>query len=175
MFFRSWLSGCVVSTVFAVSMAMALAQSEVTALGRFGDWASYSYSENGRPVCYAASAPVKSRGKIGKRGEVFFLVTHRPEFDDIGVVTVVSGYAFKDDSHATVKIGGTSFRFFTRDETAWANGADDKAVVRAMKRGKTMLVKGRNRSGTLTTDLYSLLGFTKAHQAISKACGVSAR
>jgi len=168
---RLLLSPCA-AALFALSAATALAQSEVKALGRYGDWAGYSYSENGHPVCYAASAPVKSRGAVGKRGEVFFLVTHRPEFDDVGVVTMVSGYTFKDDSHATVKIGGTRFRFFTREETAWANGSDDKAVVRAMKRGNTMVVTGRNRKGVLSTDLFSLLGFTKTYQAISAACGV---
>ena len=32
-------------------------------------------------------------------------------------------------------------------------------------------VEGVSSRGTLTTDTYSLSGFTKAHNAIDKACG----
>jgi hypothetical protein len=33
-------------------------------------------------------------------------------------------------------------------------------------------VEGRSKRGTQTRDRYSLSGFTAAHAAISKACGV---
>lgn len=150
----------------------AVAQTEVRSLGRFGDWSTYTYLENGNPVCYAASSPTRSRGNVKSRGDVFFLVTHRPEYDDVGVVTMVAGYAYAPDTTVTVAVGRTKFRFFTRDETAWANGNDDKTAVRTMKRGSSMTVTGRSKSGTTTTDTFSLMGLTKAYQAISAACKV---
>jgi hypothetical protein len=36
-----------------------------------------------------------------------------------------------------------------------------------------MIVKGTSSRGTLTTDTYSLSGFTAAFNAISKACGLN--
>ena len=41
-----------------------------------------------------------------------------------------------------------------------------------MKGGLAMIVAGISSRGTLTTDTYSLNGFTAAYDAITKACGV---
>ncbi len=161
-----------VAILALLAAAPAAAGTEVKTLGRFGDWTAYTYQENGHPVCYAASSPVKTEGKVAKRGDAFFLVTHRPEFNDVGVVTVVAGYPFQKDSSATVSVGKARLAFFTRDETAWANDNQDDDMVRQMKRGNTMTVAGKAKSGGATTDRYSLAGFAKSYAAISKACKV---
>jgi invasion protein IalB len=166
---------CAIGVAILSAPSDALAKSKIKTLGRYGDWAGYTFQENGKPVCYAATAPVKSSGKVSKRGDVLFMVTHRPAVEDIGVVTAVAGYTFKQGSKASVKIGGRSFNFFTRDGTAWASGKDDKNVVSAMRRGRTMVIKGQTTRSTSTTDQYSLMGFTKAYQAISKACNIRVR
>jgi hypothetical protein len=169
---RLKLVPCVASLALAAFAVPAAAETEVKTLGRFGDWSAYTYQENGRPVCYMSSSPVKRRGTVAKRGDAYFLVTHRPEFNDVGVVTVVAGYAFQPDSTTTVAIGKARFTLFTRNETAWANGNDDGNMVRQMKRGNTLIVTGKAKSGIATTDLYSLAGFSKAYDAISKSCKV---
>lgn len=169
---RLKLFPCAAMLAMLATAVPAAAETEVKTLGRFGDWSTYTYQENGQPVCYAASSPIKRRGNVSKRGDVFFLVTHRPEYNDVGVVTVVAGYPYRPDSSVKITIGRARYNFFTRDETAWANGSDDGKMVRAMKRGNTMKVVGRSKSGTTTTDLYSLAGFTKSYAAISKACKV---
>ena len=65
------------------------------------------------------------------------------------------------------------FVLFTDRETAWSRDAkSDTALVKAMMRGRRMRVRGTSARGTVTTDTYSLLGFTKAYRAIGKACGV---
>lgn len=163
---------CVACLALVAAAVPAAAETEVRTLGRFGDWTAYAYQENGHPVCYASSSPVKRRGNVAKRGDAFFLVTHRPEFTDVGVVTVVAGYAFVPESTATVTVGKARFSFFTRNETAWASGSDDGNMVRQMKRGDTLVVDGKAKTGTATTDVYSLAGFSKSYDAISKACKV---
>ncbi|MDP6574148.1 MAG: hypothetical protein QGI63_04470 [Rhodospirillales bacterium] len=45
-------------------------------------------------------------------------------------------------------------------------------MVGAMKRGLEMVVRGTSSRSTLTEDTYLLSGFTAAHAAIAKACGV---
>ena len=47
-------------------------------LGEYGDWIAYYYRDNAGPVCYMASTPKKDEGKYSKRGDIFVVVTHRP-------------------------------------------------------------------------------------------------
>jgi len=43
-------------------------------------------------------------------------------------------------------------------------------MITAMKRGSKMLVVGTSSRGTVTTDTYSLSGFTKTKSTIDKTC-----
>ena len=144
---------------------------EPKVLGVFQDWIAYKTTEGGKPVCYMASKPKKSTGKYTKRGKIYAMVTHRPKARSFDVVSVHTGYTYKKRSKAEVAIGGRAFRLFTNERAAWAEEpADDAALVKAMRAGSKMVVKGFSSRGTETTDTYSLLGFTAAHRAISKAC-----
>jgi hypothetical protein len=66
--------------------------------------------------------------------------------------------------------GRNAFTLFTHDETAWAYDEDDAKLVTAMKAGSEMVVVGTSSRGTRTTDTYSLMGFTNAHEAITGEC-----
>ncbi len=70
-------------------------------------------------------------------------------------------------------VDGKAYELFTQGENAWLEKpADETRMVEAMKAGSTLTVVGKSNRGTTTTDRYSLTGFTAAHNAISKACGV---
>ena len=142
-------------------------------LGSFKDWDAFSYHERGGKVCFIVSAPLDKEPKGVCRGDVYVLVTHRPAHKVTDEVSIVAGYPYKAGGEAEVTIGGTTFPLFTDGESAWTREAkEDKALVRAMIRGTTMIVRGTSRRGTLTTDSYSLTGFTAAHEAIAVACKV---
>ena len=47
---------------------------------------------------------------------------------------------------------------------------DDRIIINAMKAGKGMTVVGYSQRGTETTDTYTLIGFTKAYEALQKDC-----
>ena len=76
--------------------------------------------------------------------------------------------------HKTVTIDAKkTFKLFSQGEFAWTVEVyDDKALVKAMRAGSKMVVKGTSSRGTLTTDSYSLSGFSAALKSINKACGV---
>jgi len=138
-----------------------------------GDWAAFKTAENGGTVCYIGSEPKKAEGDYSKRGDTYVLVTHRPSLKENDVVSVRAGYEYKPDSQVTVQIGGNTMNLFTKDGHAWAYDAkSDSELVRAMKRGSTMVVRGTSSRGTLTTDTYSLSGFTAAYNDSRKACGL---
>ena len=162
----------VLSCALAVVVcAMPALSQDVTALGRHGDWIAYTYQENGQPVCYMTSAPTKSEGKYSRRGDVQLLVTHRPGRDAFDVISIVAGYEYRRDADAGLAIRNDRFKLFTNGDRAWARDAKtDQAMTQAMIEGKNAVVSGTSSRGTLTTDTFSLIGFTAAHKAISEAC-----
>ena len=154
--------------------ALPAAQAQgIKRVGSFGDWSAFQFSEDGNPACYMSSEPTKASGDYTKRGEIFAIVTHRPAEKRIGEVSIIAGYAYKKDSTVAVAIGKQKFELFTQEDGAWAlDAASDKKLIQAMRKGNRMVVKGTSTRGTVTTDTYSLKGFTKAYRAIGKACGI---
>lgn len=168
------------STVLAVSLicgmfmsAPAAQAAEPKLLGTYGDWAAYTFEENGNKVCYMASKPIKEEGDYTRRGDVFALVTHRPAEKSRNVFSYITGYTYKTNSDVTVTVDGNKrFTLFTHKDMAWANTAeDDNNLAEALRKGSRFVVKGTSSRGTLTTDTFSLKGSAAAHDAITKACG----
>lgn len=157
--------------IFFGALASAGAADKV--LGLFGDWGAQTFSEGKNTGCSMWSQPTKDEGKYSQRGAIYAYVTHRPWDKRINEVSISAGYAYKKESTVQVRIGGQKFTLFTDGETAWSRSPkEDKALVEAMRRGNTMIVSGVSSRGTQTTDTYSLTGFTKAYDAISKACNI---
>ncbi|MQX35947.1 invasion associated locus B family protein [Roseospira navarrensis] len=156
----------------AMAMVMPPAQAqEVKTIGKFRDWTAYTHDEGGNTVCYVATRPTEEEGNYTRRDEVFAIVSHRPAEGARNVVSFIAGYEFKDGSEVSVSVDGRrDFTLFTHGDAAWAYDEDDAKLVDAMKAGSQMVVKGTSSRGTLTTDSYSLMGFTNAHSAISSAC-----
>lgn len=141
-------------------------------LGSFGDWKAYSYTENKNKVCYMASFPIRSEGNYTKRGFTSLLITHRPADKTFDTVSFTAGYTYKKDSQATVSIDGEKpISLFTHEDTAWASDPKtDSLITKKMRAGNKAVFKGTSSRGTLTTDTFSLKGFTKAYQVINKEC-----
>lgn len=142
-------------------------------IGIFKDWSANLLIEGKAKICYLHGAPGKSAGKYTKRGDTYLQVTHRTKPKTRNEVSVTAGYSYKKGSQTTVTIDGKKFVLFTQGDTAWAGDENpDALLVAAMRAGRVMVVRGTSSRGTATTDSYSLAGFTAAHKAISKACGV---
>lgn len=146
------------------------AQSTPQSIGKSQAWDAYTYTESGKKVCYVVSKPTKTAPANVRRGEIYFIVSHRPADNVRDEVSLYVGYPFKKDS-ASVVIGSSTFDMITDGENAWARDAEmDKTMVQAMIKGSTMTVRGVSTRGTNTTDTYSLLGFTAARKTINEAC-----
>ena len=142
-------------------------------LGSAEGWTAFVYKEKSGQVCYLAGEPKKSDPANTKRKPPTAMVTHRPDEKVTNVVSFVEGYPLKEDSAASLDIGGTKFDLFTKGDSAWAATADlDKTIVDAMAKGKQAILKGTPQKGKPTTDTYSLAGFAQALAMIDKACGI---
>ncbi|RDD60233.1 invasion associated locus B family protein [Ferruginivarius sediminum] len=169
--FRLLLALATVVAVGVLSLAGTAEAQDIRRLGTYDNWRAFAYQEDGGKVCYMASEPRKEEGDYEKRGDVYAMITHRPKQGTRDVVSFVIGYPFKKDSRVTVDIDGKSFTLFTHKDTAWApDKQTDQALVQSMIKGRQMMVKGTSSRGTDTTDTYSLIGFTRAHEAIGNAC-----
>ncbi len=154
---------CMVQTAHAAAPQM---------IGEYDDWVAYYYRDSAGPVCYMASTPKKDEGKYAKRGDIYAVITHRPNEKSFDVLNINAGYNYKPGSKVIIKIGTKTFdRLFTNEDKAWAvNEKVDKEIVTEMKRGSRMVVHGTSSRGTQTKDTYSLAGFSSAYRAITNKC-----
>lgn len=154
---------CMVQTAHAAAPQM---------IGEYDDWVAYYYRDSAGPVCYMASTPKKDEGKYAKRGDIYAVITHRPNEKSFDVLNINAGYNYKPGSKVIIKIGTKTFdRLFTNEDKAWAvNEKVDKEIVAEMKRGSRMVVHGTSSRGTQTKDTYSLAGFSSAYRAITNKC-----
>lgn len=168
-------TGIAVIAVWVIQSTLAASVSAQTPkpIGSYGNWRALTYEESGKPVCYVFTEPAKKEGQYTSRGQVYVLVTHRPADNKLGVVTVISGYTYKENSDAILEIGDQKFTLFTQESMAWAHDEDDPKIVDALKKGTGMVVRGTSARGTETVDTYSLKGFARAYSAIGDACGLT--
>ena len=123
-------------------------------VGRFGDWDVFETMEGKAKVCYMAT-PLT--GPEGAKRKAYVLVMHRPAQKALGVVSVTSGFTYKDKSEAEAEIGTEKFPLYTSaktPDTAWAY--DDAKVLQAMLKGNAMVVRGTPAKGAAVADKFSL-------------------
>ncbi len=161
-----------------VSAPLAQAAPSQEPIGTYNYWRVFVEGSGAAKYCFALGEPTSTLPKNAERGKIFMSVAHRPGQGVRNEVAVSIGYPFSSESNPFAKIDGQSFDFFTgvraqngADDWAWLlNLKDQKRLVAAMKNGLEMDFKGTSARGTLTTDRYSLRGFTAAMKALDAAC-----
>ena len=166
--------------VFAAFLCIALlagaeqgqAQVKPEPLADNANWKSHTYVSDGSKVCYMHAKPAKSTGNYKRRGAPNIMVTRRQGSRTTEEVSVTSGYPYPEGKPVKVTIDGRRYNFdLTHGEHAWVSDEEDDAtVVKAMIRGRELKVRGVSLKNTFSEDTYSLIGFTKIHDAISRAC-----
>lgn len=162
-----------VAAVLVLTLGLAGGASAQTpySLGSYTDWNVWELDEGGQKICYIVSEPKKQDGTYTRRGKPAVLVTRRPTPAVTDEVSVQPGYTYLEGSSVDVLVGQNQFTLFTRGAHAWTKDeTEDQALIDVMKRGETMVVQGESSKNTTSTDEYSLLGFTKAYNAMVTAC-----
>lgn len=173
----SWMRIGVVSTALALAAVSAQAQESTNRVAVNTDW--NVFVEDDPTECWGVSAPKETVNKDSsgnvkavRRGDILLFVSYRPGSGVKGEVSFTGGYPFAGGSTVEMKIGDSSFDLFTEGEWAWpASKADDTKILTAMKRGAKATLVARSSRGTITSDTFSLLGFTAAVEEAEKRCG----
>ncbi len=166
-----FIAASLLGTFFFSANIASAAKGDPRSLGTYKDWSAYAWVESGQKVCYILSRPTKSLPKNVKRGDIYLMVTYRPKSRSKEEVSHVTGYTYKNKSTVELAIGKRKFKLATDNDVAWVpEGESDAKLIKAMRGGSKVSLKGTSSRGTLTTDSYSLQGFTAAHKQIRKSC-----
>jgi invasion protein IalB len=172
-----WTLSVVVTAAVSLSVAAPVLAQTPKSLGTFDSWIAVELPEKSSKVCYMVARPAKSQPDGAKRGDILLTITHRPAAKQRDEVSFQAGYPYKAGAPVTMEVEKKKFELFTKPDSdpdgAWSrDAAMDKALVEAMRSGKTVVIKGTSSRGTETADSFSLAGFTKAYAEIGKACGI---
>jgi hypothetical protein len=156
--------------------AAASPTAQATLLGQYGDWGAYSATPGGRKVCFALSKPTSSVDNPPNRrtatNAVYMFISSRPSEkvkDEVSML--VSGYALKPNTDASLSVGTAPFAMYTQNDGAWVkNAADETKLVAAMRSGSDLVVKAQTSRGTQTTDTFSLKGIAQALDRVAQEC-----
>ena len=160
----------ILPSLAALSLGGAAYADSAKLLGKTGDWESFVYGDKTGKVCYTASLPKRTMNKPKMRGEAHLTITDRSADKSLGVVSVSEGFTVKKDGTTEIDIGGAKFDLFADGDTLWSR--NDKPVIQAMLKGKTLMVYAPPGKGDQVVDTYSLDGFVQAYANIAKACGL---
>lgn len=150
--------------------------AQATLLGQYGDWGAYTASPGGRKVCFALSKPTSQQDNPPNRrtasNAVYLFVSTRPDEKVSNEISVlVTGYAFKANTEATMTIGSGGFPMYTQNDGAWVkNAAEEARLIEAMRKSGDAVIKAQTSKGTQTTDTFSLKGISQALDRAAQEC-----
>lgn len=152
------------------------------------DWRIYRDNATS-PTCFVYAEPSTwSAARDGQpvsveRGDIRFFITVAADAPDVTEPSFRAGYTLTTDSAATVSISGVETSLYPNaeycaqtgsidrcEQYAWTQPADDAALIGAMQAGSDAIVTARSQRGTVTTDTFSLTGFTAALNDAREAC-----
>ena len=160
-------------TIFITVFTSQVNAEEVKKMGTHKDWETYVINDQRGKVCYAQSKPVLQAPKNNPR-EARLFISFRPGENIANEISVTSGYEFNNKNLVKVSSGKYKYKFdLMQDGFAWMTDKEnklEKKMIKTMKKGSRIMVKGYTQNGSQTIDHYSLLGFTKAYNATKANC-----
>jgi hypothetical protein len=156
-----------------MASSMVQAQESTNRVTTISDWNVFTEAEP--KECWGVSKPTETvNTRDGapvsvRRDDILLFVTFRP--GKAAEVSFTGGYTFAGGSTVEVAVDNQTFQLFTEGEWAWTGSPeDDLKLMTALKAGSTAVLKAQSGRGTLTTDTFSLRGFTAAMEDAEKRC-----
>jgi hypothetical protein len=148
-----------------------LGASEPVLVEEFRDWAVYTYEERGRKHCYVATYSIARRGQAGGRTDSWLLVSNDPSSGLRHSVSFTLDRPLHPEHPVRATVGDRTFELVAEGDTAWTPSENiDLRLVVAMKRGRRIVVSATDAHGGVAIDTFSLMGFTKALDAVAERC-----
>ena len=159
--------------LFVMTFADQVNAEGLKKMGTHKDWETYVMNDEKGKICYAQSKPVLQAPKDNLR-EASLFISFRPGENIANEISVTGGYEFNNKNLVKVISGKNKYEFdLMQDGFAWMTDKKnklEKKMIKTMKKGSRIMVKGHTQNGSQTIDHYSLLGFTKAYNATKANC-----
>jgi invasion protein IalB len=140
-------------------------------IASFADWGAFLAQDGKGKTCYVLAQPQKRDPSKLKRDPAYVFISNRPGENVHNEVSIMMGFPMKDGGDAEADIAGTSFDLVSKGTNAWIkNPAQEAEFINAMKKSAKLVVKAASLKGNMTTDSYSLAGFSLALERVEKAC-----
>ncbi|QNE31969.1 hypothetical protein F1C10_08475 [Sphingomonas sp. NBWT7] len=150
--------------ILAVALLLA---GERTAIGVYDAWGAFRDGDPAR--CYAISKPLRAGGSARLRP--FASVAAHFGRDGRPAIYIRLSSARSAGAPATLAIGERRFTLPGNARAAWApDAATDRAIVAAMRGGRSMSVSAVSASGRAFADSYALGGAATAIDAATLGC-----
>ncbi|MBR0553226.1 hypothetical protein [Stakelama marina] len=151
----------------ALSVAVAGPATAADSLGIFESWGAFR--DDSPRHCYAIAQPV--RPISARRAGAFASIATWPGQGIRDQINVHLSRNRNPDAKVTLSVGERRFELIAGDRDAWAPDAEtDRAIVGAMRSGRSMSVESVSRSGRPFADIYLLKGAATAIDAAAVGC-----
>jgi invasion protein IalB len=139
-------------------------------LEAYHDWSAYM-AQGKEKTCYALASPKERVPSTAKRDQAYVFISSRPSENVRNEVSIIMGFAMKDNSDAKAEIGSASYELIGKGTNAWIkNAAKEPQFVDDLKKGSKLIVKAPFTKGNVSTDTYSLAGLSQALDRVHKEC-----
>src|SRR5947209_5959127 len=147
-----------------------LGEGKPVLLDSFHDWGAY-LAQGKEKTCYALASPKDRTPDALKRDQAYIFISNRPGENVRNEVSIIMGFAMKDNGEAKAEIGNASYDLVAKGTNAWVkNPAKEPQFVEDLKKGAKLVVKAASSKGKQTTDSYSLAGLSQALERVQKEC-----
>jgi invasion protein IalB len=158
----------------------------------FGDWGVYQTQAAKGRVCYTLAQPKDRTPADLKRDPAYAFISDRPSEGVRNEVSFIMGFdvangpddsadpgkAEKPKKHkgpelkgATAVVGDQTFDLLAKSTNLWVkNAAKEGQLVDEMRKGSKLEIRAMSTKGNVTTDTYSLAGFSQALERVLKDC-----
>ncbi len=138
----------------------------------YGDWGGPSSRKAAKTKPVYALASPKDRIPAGlQRDPAYVFISSRPAENVRNEISIIMGFPMKENAEARAEIGSAGFDLISKGMNAWVkNPAEEGQFIDAMKKGAKLVVKAPSLKGNVTTDSYSLAGFSQALDRVVKDC-----
>ncbi|MBL4852919.1 MAG: invasion associated locus B family protein [Robiginitomaculum sp.] len=139
--------------------------------GVFSDWAVHSKTVSGDTICYALAKPKSKTPSSVDHGDIYFMVADWKSGAAKEQPSLITGYMLKAQIPPSARIGRAKIPMFAdKNEAFVESGADEKKLVRSMRKGSTMRVDAVSARGTQISYEFSLRGITAALGKVRSVC-----
>ena len=167
--FARWIAPAFLGLICLANAPIALA--EVRAIASFKEWKVYSERIGDDTVCFAVTEAKDKAPKQVDHGPVHFYVSTWKSGRSSGQASLRVGYELRGDLPPQAVISGQRWRMYAAGEEAFLRDSDERAVIRALRRGSELRVEAVSSRDTRTAYHFSLSGSANAIDRAMDSCG----